>query len=84
MPLTVSITDDLADTEYDPQRMSNAIYSAINNPVDALIVSIPDYEALREPILKAKEHGIPVIAVYTGLAAAKELDILAVMSDEVK
>ncbi|KAG0075288.1 hypothetical protein BGZ90_010063, partial [Linnemannia elongata] len=82
LPLTVSITDDLADTEYDPQRMSNAIYSAINNPVDALIVSIPDYEALREPILKAKEHGIPVIAVYTGLAAAKELDILAVMSDE--
>ncbi|KAF9546276.1 hypothetical protein EC957_009889 [Mortierella hygrophila] len=84
LPLTVSITDDLADTEYDPQRMSSAIYSAINNPVDALIVSIPDYEALREPILKAKELGIPVIAVYTGLEAAKELDILAVMSDELE
>ncbi|KAF9127022.1 hypothetical protein BGW39_006177 [Mortierella sp. 14UC] len=82
LPLTVTITDDLADTDYDPYRMSNAIHTAINYPVDALIVSIPDYDVLREPILKAKEHGIPVIAVYTGLQAAKELDILAVMSDE--
>ncbi|KAG0291979.1 hypothetical protein BGZ97_005734, partial [Linnemannia gamsii] len=64
--------------------MSSAIYSAINNTADALIVSIPDYEALREPILKAKEHGIPVIAVYTGLEAAKKLDVLAVMSDEIE
>ncbi|KAF8946117.1 hypothetical protein BGZ47_001255 [Haplosporangium gracile] len=82
LPLAVFITDVLADTDYNPQRMSDAIYSAINDSVDALIVSIPDYEALREPILKAKEHGIPVIAVYTGLEAAKELDILTVMSDE--
>ncbi|KAF9903561.1 hypothetical protein EC991_003727 [Linnemannia zychae] len=62
--------------------MSNAIHTAINYPVDALIVSIPDYDILKEPILKAKEHGIPVIAVYTGLQAAKDLGILAVMSDE--
>ncbi|KAG0217780.1 hypothetical protein BGX33_009659 [Mortierella sp. NVP41] len=79
--------DELADTEYDPVHMSQNIYNVINSvnyPVDALIVSIPDYDVLREPILKAKERGIPVIAVYTGLQAAKELDILAVMSDEVE
>ncbi|KAF9363527.1 hypothetical protein BGX34_003884 [Mortierella sp. NVP85] len=51
-------------------------------PVDALVVSIPDNEVLREPILTAKQSGITVIAVHTGLEAAKEMGILAVMSDE--
>ncbi|KAF9360390.1 hypothetical protein BGX26_009515 [Mortierella sp. AD094] len=69
---------------YDPQRMKNAIIDAINTnpPVDALIVSIPDKDVLTEPILAAKAKGIPVIAVYTGLNAAINLGILAVMSDE--
>ncbi|KAG0379607.1 hypothetical protein BGX24_012480 [Mortierella sp. AD032] len=81
---TVTITDDLADTDYDSHRMSNAINTAIDYPVDALIVSIPDYDVLRAPILRAKKMGIPVIAVYSGLQAAKDLDILAVMSDELE
>ncbi|KAF9917588.1 hypothetical protein FBU30_000676, partial [Linnemannia zychae] len=83
LPSNIIIADDLADADYDPYRMRNTIYNAISYPVDALIVSIPDYEILREPILKAKERGIPVIAVYTGLQAAKDLNILAVMSDEI-
>ncbi|KAF9418280.1 hypothetical protein BGZ94_009733 [Podila epigama] len=74
--------DEMAGVDYDAGRMSTAIHNAIKYPVDALIVSIPDYEVLREPILSAKEHGIPVIAIYTGLQAAKEMGILAVMSDD--
>ncbi|KAG0236597.1 hypothetical protein BGX31_003887 [Mortierella sp. GBA43] len=80
--LPVTIIDEMGGLDYDPQRMSSFIYNAIKYPVDALIVSIPDYEVLREPIMAAKQSGIPVIAVYTGLEAAKEMDILAVMSDE--
>ncbi|KAF9902166.1 hypothetical protein EC991_005212 [Linnemannia zychae] len=80
VPLTFQ--DEMAGLEYDPHRMSTAIYSAIQYPVDALIVSIPDPDILREPILAARKKNIPVIAVYTGLQAAKELDILAIMSDD--
>lgn len=74
----------LSGLDYDPQRMSAAIYDAIqHNSADALIVSIPDYEVLKAPIMAARDKGIPVIAVYSGLQAAKDLGILAVMSDEV-
>ncbi|KAG0285552.1 hypothetical protein BGZ98_005462, partial [Dissophora globulifera] len=80
IPLT--LTDVMSGVDYDAQRMSAAIYDAVRYPVDALIVSIPDYDVLKAPILAAKDSGIPVIAVYTGLQAAKDMGILAVMSDE--
>ncbi|KAG0374964.1 hypothetical protein BGX24_009711 [Mortierella sp. AD032] len=80
MPL--AITDEMSGLEYDPHRMSAAIYSAIQYPVDALVVSIPDIDVLREPLLAARKKNIPIIAVYSGLQAAKDLDILAIMSDD--
>ncbi|KFH71442.1 RGC/RGC protein kinase [Podila verticillata NRRL 6337] len=70
--------------DYDAGRMGVAIHNAIKYPVDALIVSIPDYDVLREPIMLAKASGIPIIAVYSGLEAAKEMGIFSVMADEVE
>ncbi|KAF9358045.1 hypothetical protein BGX26_002566 [Mortierella sp. AD094] len=80
LPLT--ITDEMSGLDYDSNRMSKSIYNAIKYPVDALIVSIPDPEVLKEPIMKARDNGIPVIAVYSGLQVAAELGILTVMSDD--
>ncbi|KAG0200231.1 hypothetical protein BGX28_006658 [Mortierella sp. GBA30] len=80
-PNALTITDDMSDTGYDVQRMKTSISSAIKLKVDALIVSIPD-DDLVESIKEAQAHHIPIIAVYTGLDRAKELGILAVMSDE--
>ncbi|KAG0209299.1 hypothetical protein BGX28_010402 [Mortierella sp. GBA30] len=80
--LSYTITDEMAGVDYDVQRMVSAIDNAVKLPVDALIVSIPDYKTLRDPIMRAKESGIPVIAVYSGLEAALEMGILAVMSDD--
>ncbi|KAI1310555.1 hypothetical protein EDD11_003697 [Mortierella claussenii] len=80
--IPLAFTDVLAGTEYDAKKMSEAIYEAIRAPVDGIIVSIPDYDTLKAPIMEAKSKGIPVIAVYTGMQAAKEMDILAIMSDE--
>ncbi|KAF9112943.1 hypothetical protein BGX27_002533 [Mortierella sp. AM989] len=78
-----ALTDVLSGVvEYDIQRMKTAINDAIKEPVDALIVSIPDIDVLRGPLTAAINKGIPVIAVYTGLKAARELNITAVMSDE--
>ncbi|KAF9146887.1 hypothetical protein BGX30_005097 [Mortierella sp. GBA39] len=78
----MSLTDDMSGMEYDANRMSAAIYNAIQYPVDALVVSIPDPDVLREPIRAAREKNIPVIAIYTGLQTAKELGIPAIMSDD--
>ncbi|KAF9290863.1 hypothetical protein BGZ88_007149 [Linnemannia elongata] len=83
LTVPMSLTDDMSGMEYDANRMSAAIYNAIQYPVDALIVSIPDPDILREPIRAAREKNIPVIAIYTGLQAAKELGIPAIMSDDV-
>ncbi|KAF9916239.1 hypothetical protein BGZ65_000376, partial [Modicella reniformis] len=53
--IPLSLTDVLSGVDYDVQRMSTAIYDAIKSPaVDALILSIPDYDVLREPILAAQ------------------------------
>jgi hypothetical protein len=84
--IPLALTDELASADYDIESMKRAINEAINDPSpqDAIIVSIPDIDALREPLLAAREKNIPVIAVYSGLQAAKELNILAVMSDEVR
>ncbi|KAF9189347.1 hypothetical protein BGZ51_009661 [Haplosporangium sp. Z 767] len=77
----LSVTDELSGVDYDVQRMKSAIYNAINLPVDALIVSIPD-NMLIEPIRAARDKNIPIIAIHTGLKAAKDLGILAIMSNE--
>ncbi|KAF8979955.1 hypothetical protein BGZ46_004804 [Entomortierella lignicola] len=82
LPSSFFITDVLFGMEYDVQLMNTSIYEAINNSVDALIVSIPDPEVLRVPIQAAISKGIPVIAVYSGLQVAKDLNIIAVMSEE--
>ncbi|KAK3835982.1 MAG: hypothetical protein JOS17DRAFT_772373 [Linnemannia elongata] len=82
LTVPMSLTDDMSGMEYDASRMSAAIYNAIQYPVDALIVSIPDPDLLREPIRAARAKNIPVIAIYTGLQAAKELGIPAIMSDD--
>ncbi|KAF9022909.1 hypothetical protein BGZ52_000381 [Haplosporangium bisporale] len=48
---------------------------------DAVLVSIPD-DRLKDSIQRVIDVGIPVVAVYTGLQAAQDLDILAVMADD--
>lgn len=79
----MTLTDEVAGMDYDVHKMSAAIYAAIQYPVDALVVSIPDAEVLREPIRAARKKNIPVIAIYSGRQVAKELGILAIMSDDV-
>ncbi|KAF9289331.1 hypothetical protein BGZ68_009545, partial [Mortierella alpina] len=82
---TLILNDDMSDPgPYDVALMSASIYSAIKANVNGLIVSIPDADVLTAPIQAAMAANIPVIAVYTGLQAAKNLGILAVMSDDFK
>ncbi|KAF9416102.1 hypothetical protein BGZ94_010308 [Podila epigama] len=82
--LPVQVTEVLGNVDYDLAKMRQAIEDILIAPegtVHALIVSIPD-ESLKDAIQKVKAKGIPVIAVYTGLNHALDLDILAVMSND--
>ncbi|KAF9918487.1 hypothetical protein BX616_008460 [Lobosporangium transversale] len=85
-PIGLELNDAFSNIDFTIESMVNKIYDAIKSstPTHGLIVSIPDYEALKGPLEEAKNRGIPIVAVYSGWEAAKELGIPAVMSNEVE
>lgn len=86
--LPIQVTEVLANTDYSLERMKRELKSIVmeaqgtgSRGTDALLVSIPD-DRLKDSIQEVKDAGIPVVAVYTGLQAAQDLDILAVMPND--
>jgi simple sugar transport system substrate-binding protein len=57
---------------FDVVQMARFIDAAIATKPDALVVSIPDPVALKEPILAAKAAGIPVGVIDTGIEQVSE------------
>jgi simple sugar transport system substrate-binding protein len=57
---------------FDVVQMARLIDAAIAAKPDALVVSIPDPVALKEPILAAKAAGIPVGVIDTGIEQMDE------------
>ena len=64
-------SDDL-----DVVAMAQLIDTAIAAEPDGIIVSIPDADALREPIEAAIAAGIPVLSINSGSDVFKELGLL--------
>ena len=52
--------------KYSIQKMADMIETAIAAKPDGLVVTIPDTSALEEPLNRAMDQGIPVIAVNVG------------------
>jgi len=61
---------------FDMVVMGQLIDAAVASRPDGMVVSIPDADALREPIRKAVEAGIPVISINAGYEISKELGVL--------
>lgn len=61
---------------FDMVVMGQLIDAAVASSPDGLVVSIPDPDALRRPIQKAMEAGIPVISINSGSEAAKTLGVM--------
>jgi simple sugar transport system substrate-binding protein len=61
-----------APDTFDVVQMAHMIDAAIAEKPDALVVSIPDPVALKEPILAAKAAGIPVGVIDTGIEQITE------------
>jgi simple sugar transport system substrate-binding protein len=66
-----------APDRYDISRMRRLIDEAIEANLDGLIVSLPDVQGLRAPILRARRAGIPVVSINSGSDRFRDLGILA-------
>lgn len=65
-----------APDSFDMVAMGQLIDAAVASRPDGIVVSIPDVDALRRPIRKAIEAGIPVISINAGYEASRELGVL--------
>ena len=61
-----------APETFDMVQMARLIDAAVAAKPDAIVVSIPDTTALKEPIMNAKAAGIPVGVIDTGIDQVPE------------
>ena len=66
-----------APTSFDMVRMSQLIDAAVASRPAALLVSVPDADALGGSIRQAVAAGLPVISINSGAAAWQQLGLLA-------
>jgi simple sugar transport system substrate-binding protein len=57
----------------DPQKQAQLIDAAISQKVDGLAVSVPNYDAIKSSLAKAKAAGIPIITLNSGVDQYKEI-----------
>lgn len=73
-----AVTDAEIDYQSDPDASAQArlVDAAVSAAVDGLIVSMPDPDALSEPMARASEAGIPVITINEGAERSAEFGAL--------
>jgi simple sugar transport system substrate-binding protein len=57
----------------DPQKQAQLIDAAISQKVDGLAVSVPNYDAIKASLAKAKAAGIPIITLNSGVDQFQEI-----------
>jgi simple sugar transport system substrate-binding protein len=57
----------------DPQKEAQLIDAAISQKVDGLAVSVPNYDAIKGSLAKAKAAGIPIITLNSGVDQFKQI-----------
>jgi simple sugar transport system substrate-binding protein len=57
----------------DPQKQAQLISAAISQKVDGLAVSVPNYDAIKGELQKAKNAGIPIITLNSGVDQFKQI-----------
>jgi simple sugar transport system substrate-binding protein len=68
----------------DPQKEAQLIDAAVSQKVDGLAVSVPNADAIRGSLQKAKQAGIPIITLNSGETDYKSLGAIThVGQDEV-
>jgi simple sugar transport system substrate-binding protein len=77
----VNVTYRAPET-FDMVAMGQLITAAANQRPDGMVVSIPDADALGQPIKAAVAAGIPVISMNSGLSVSKKLGALMHVGQE--
>jgi len=62
----MGVTVKYSESQNDPQKQAQLIESAVTEKVDGIATSNPNTDALRDPIKKATDAGIPVITLNSG------------------
>jgi simple sugar transport system substrate-binding protein len=57
----------------DPQKQAQLIDAAVSQKVDGLAVSVPNYDAIKGSLQKARDAGIPIITLNSGLDHYEEI-----------
>jgi simple sugar transport system substrate-binding protein len=62
----MGVTVKYSESQNDPQKQAQLIDAAVTEKVDGIATSNPNTDALRDPIKKAVDAGIPVITLNSG------------------
>jgi simple sugar transport system substrate-binding protein len=62
-----------SESANDPQEQAQLIDAAVTEKVDGIAVSAPNPDALKDPLAKAVDAGIPVITLNSGQADSADL-----------
>ena len=73
-----------SESANDPQKQAQLIDAAVTEKVDGIAASAPNPDALRDPLKKAVDAGIPVITLNSGQAESASLGAIThVGQDEI-
>ena len=62
-----------SESANDPQKHAQLIDSAVTEKVDGIATSVPNTDALRDPLKKAADAGIPIVTLNSGQSDSASL-----------
>jgi simple sugar transport system substrate-binding protein len=62
----MGVTVKYSESANDPQKHAQLIDAAVTEKVDGIATSVPNADALRDPLKKAADAGIPIITLNSG------------------
>jgi simple sugar transport system substrate-binding protein len=69
----MGVTVKYSESQNDPQKQAQLIEAAVTEKVDGIATSDPNTDALRDPLKKAADAGIPIITLNSGQADSASL-----------
>jgi simple sugar transport system substrate-binding protein len=69
----MGVTVKYSESANDPQKHAQLIDAAVTEKVDGIATSVPNADALRDPLKKAADAGIPIITLNSGQSDSASL-----------
>jgi simple sugar transport system substrate-binding protein len=69
----MGVTVKYSESANDPQKHAQLIDSAVTEKVDGIATSVPNADALRDPLKAAADAGIPIITLNSGQSDSADL-----------